>query len=75
MTSLNAVRPYARTLEKISLLTMILGLVFACQPFSQWLFTWSMLVMLIALVAYNIFARIEDEPADVENASTVDRLR
>ena len=51
-------RKRARFLEKLSMVVMLIGLFMACQSFVQALFTYSVLVMLIGLVAYNIFARI-----------------
>ncbi len=67
MMDLTFIKRRARLLERISLTTMITGLLFTCQPFFQVLFTWSVCVMLIGLVGYNVFARIEsvDAPHDI----------
>ncbi len=70
MTKISFVRRHARPLERISLITMIAGLLFTCQPFFQVLFTWSVCVMLIGLVGYNVFARIESAEVPQDMVAT-----
>jgi hypothetical protein len=49
---------YARTLETASMAAMLLGIVFLCQPWSLFLHRYSILTIIVGLVAFNVFARI-----------------
>ena len=37
---------------------MVAGIIFLCQPWVQFLHTWSVLIMLIGLIAFNISVHI-----------------
>jgi hypothetical protein len=43
-----------RRLEPISIWIMVLGIVFLCQPWIAFLHQWSVLVMLIGFVGFNV---------------------
>lgn len=43
-----------RRLEPASIWTMVLGIVFLCQPWVAFLHQWSVLVMLIGFVGFNV---------------------
>jgi len=49
---------YARTLETASMAAMLLGIVFLCQPWSLFLHRYSILTIIVGLVAFNVFSRI-----------------
>jgi len=51
-------RKYARQLETASMAAMLLGIVFLCQPWSEFLHRYSILTIIVGLVAFNIFSRI-----------------
>jgi len=54
---------YARQLESASMALMMLGIVALCQPWVEVLHRYSMLVIIIGLLAFNVFSRITPEPA------------
>jgi hypothetical protein len=56
-------RQHARRLEKTSLALMLIGFLMLCQPISQDLFSYSVLVMLAGLVGFNVFARVQSPAA------------
>jgi hypothetical protein len=58
-------RRHARRLELASMALMLLGIVALCQPWSAFLHSWSVLTIIVGLVAFNVFSRIA-APAPVE---------
>ncbi len=50
-------------LEPASMVVSILGILFLCQPWVAFLHEWSVLVMLIGLISFNVSVHI---PAPVE---------
>ena len=54
---------HARTLETASMAAMLLGIVFLCQPWSEFLHRYSILTIIVVLVAFNVFSRINPPPA------------
>jgi hypothetical protein len=59
---------YARSLETASMAAMLLGIVFLCQPWSLFLHRYSILTIIVGLVAFNVFSRITAPPVDAEPA-------
>jgi hypothetical protein len=55
---------HARRLESASMALMMLGIVALCQPWAEFLHRYSILVIIIGLVAFNVFSRIG--PASAE---------
>ena len=51
-------KTYARKLESFSMVLMLLGIAALCQPWILWLHEYSVLVIIIGLVAFNVFSRI-----------------
>ena len=49
---------HARRLEMTSMAAMLLGIVFLCQPWSEFLHRYSILTIIVGLVAFNVFSRI-----------------
>ena len=43
---------------------MLLGIVFLCQPWSLFLHRYSILTIIVGLVAFNVFSRIRSPGAD-----------
>ena len=54
---------YARQLESASMALMMLGIVALCQPWVELLHRYSILVIIIGLLAFNVFSRIAPAPA------------
>lgn len=54
---------HARSLETASMAAMLLGIVFLCQPWSEFLHRYSILTIIVGLVAFNVFSRISSPPA------------
>ena len=54
---------HARRLEMASMAAMLLGVVFLCQPWSEFLHRYSILTIIVGLVAFNVFSRIASPPA------------
>jgi len=54
---------YARQLETASMVAMLLGIVFLCQPWSEFLHRYSILTIIVGLVAFNVFSRIKPPAA------------
>jgi hypothetical protein len=54
---------YARQLESASMALMMLGIVALCQPWVEVLHRYSMLMIIIGLLAFNVFSRITPPPA------------
>jgi hypothetical protein len=57
----------ARRLEAASMTAMLLGIVFLCQPWSEFLHRYSILTIIIGLVGFNIFSRIPSPAAVAED--------
>ena len=49
---------HARRLEMASMAAMLLGIVFLCQPWSELLHRYSILTIIVGLLAFNVFSRI-----------------
>ena len=47
-----------KVLEPGSMWLMILGIIFLCQPWVLWLHEWSVLVMLIGIIGFNVAVHI-----------------
>jgi hypothetical protein len=58
----------ARRLEAASMAAMLLGIVFLCQPWSEFLHRYSILTIIVGLVAFNVFSRIPSPAAAAEEA-------
>jgi hypothetical protein len=54
---------YARQLESASMALMMLGIVALCQPWVEVLHRYSILLIILGLLAFNVFSRIEPAPA------------
>jgi hypothetical protein len=53
---------YARQLESASMALMMLGIGALCQPWIEVLHRYSILLIIIGLVAFNVFSRIQPAP-------------
>ena len=51
-----------RVLEPGSQWTMIAGFIFLCQPWIEVLHSWSVLIMLIGLIGFNIAVHVPHPP-------------
>ena len=58
----------ARRLEAASMAAMLLGIVFLCQPWSEFLHRYSILTIIAGLVAFNVFSRIPSPAAGADDA-------
>ncbi len=57
--------------EPGSMIVMVLGIVFLCQPWVPFLHQWSVLVMLAGLIAFNVAAHVPPpEPAPTDEDDT-----
>jgi hypothetical protein len=54
---------YAPQLETASMALMLFGIVALCQPWIEVLHRYSILLIIIGLVAFNVFSRITPVPA------------
>ncbi len=54
---------YARQLETASMALMLLGIVALCQPWVELLHRYSILLIILGLLAFNVFSRIKPAPA------------
>lgn len=52
----------ARRLEFASMVIMMLGIVALCQPWFLLLHSYSVLIIIIGLVAFNVFSRMSSKP-------------
>jgi hypothetical protein len=52
----------ARQLEFASMVLMMLGIVALCQPWSLFLHRYSVLMIIVGLIAFNVFSRIKTPP-------------
>ena len=53
---------HARQLEFASMVLMVLGIVALCQPWVEVLHRYSILLIILGLLAFNVFSRIEPAP-------------
>jgi hypothetical protein len=60
-------RRYAPQLEKASMAMMLLGIVALCQPWIDLLHRYSVLMIIIGLVAFNVFSRIQPATAEQDD--------
>ena len=51
-----------KVLEPLAIWTMVAGIVFLCQPWIQVLHAYSVLVILIGLIGFNIAAHVPHPP-------------
>ena len=56
----------ARQFEFASMVLMMLGIVALCQPWVLLLHEYSVLMIIIGLVAFNVFSRMPSPPAAAE---------
>ena len=63
----------ARRLEFASMVLMMLGIVALCQPWSAFLHGYSVLLIILGLVAFNVFSRLKSPAvqAPIEGSSGV----
>ena len=54
---------FARQLESASMALMMFGIVALCQPWVEVLHRYSILLIIIGLLAFNVFSRIAPAPA------------
>ena len=52
---------YARQLESASMALMMFGIVALCQPWVEVLHRYSILLIILGLLAFNVFSRIKAE--------------
>lgn len=62
-------RQFAPQLEKASMALMLLGIVALCQPWVEWLHRYSVLMIIIGIVAFNVFSRFQPLPRDEASAT------
>lgn len=58
---------HAPGLEKLSMALMLLGIVALCQPWIEFLHRWSVLTIIVGLVAFNVFSRIRPPAVEAES--------
>jgi len=54
---------YARQLESASMALMMFGIVALCQPWIEVLHRYSILLIILGLLAFNVFSRVKPEQA------------
>ena len=59
-------KAHARNLEFASMVLMMLGIVALCQPWSAFLHSYSVLMIILGLIAFNVFSRIPLPPQATE---------
>ena len=57
---------YARRLELASMALMLLGIAALCQPWVLFLHRYSVLTIMVGLLAFNVFARLKSPPEAAE---------
>ena len=62
-------KAHARNLEFASMVLMMLGIVALCQPWSAFLHSYSVLMIILGLIAFNVFSRIPSPPQATEGES------
>ena len=55
-----------RFLEPGAMVLMVLGIIFLCQPWVEFLHAWSVLVMLIGLIGFNVAVHIPPPEREVD---------
>lgn len=58
-----SLKAHARQFEFASMVLMLLGIVALCQPWNLFLHRYSVLMIIVGLVAFNVFSRIKSAPA------------
>ena len=53
---------YPRQFEFASMVLMMLGIAALCQPWSLFLHQYSVLMIIVGLVAFNVFSRLASAP-------------
>ncbi|MEP7294650.1 MAG: hypothetical protein ABI702_00565 [Burkholderiales bacterium] len=53
----------ARRFEFLSMVMMMLGIVALCQPWSLILHQYSVLMIIVGLIAFNVFSRVKSPAA------------
>jgi hypothetical protein len=59
-------KAHARRFEFASMVLMMLGIVALCQPWSAFLHRYSVLMIIVGLIAFNVFSRMKSPPAATE---------
>ena len=62
-------KAHARQFEFASMVLMMLGIVALCQPWSAFLHSYSVLMIILGLIAFNVFSRIASPPQATEGES------
>ena len=62
-------KAHARQFEFASMVLMMLGIVALCQPWSAFLHSYSVLMIILGLIAFNVFSRIPSPPQATEGES------
>ncbi|MEQ1771279.1 MAG: hypothetical protein ABL879_15735 [Devosia sp.] len=72
-----------KSVERSAMTFMVLGIVFLCQPWIEFLHVWSVLIMLIGIIGFNVSAHMrpvldearvdEDDTGPVSLTATVQR--
>jgi hypothetical protein len=52
-------RRLAPQFERASMALMLFGILALCQPWIEWLHRYSVLLIILGLVAFNVFSRIQ----------------
>ncbi len=60
---------HARRLEFASMVLMMLGIVALCQPWSLELHSYSVLMIIIGLAAFNVFSRMASPAPETPHAA------
>ncbi len=55
------IKACARQLEFAAMVLMMLGIVALCQPWFAFFHTYSVLMIIVGLVAFNVFSRMKSE--------------
>jgi hypothetical protein len=62
-------RQHARRLEFASMVLMVLGIAALCQPWVEFFHSYSVLMIILGLVAFNVFSRIKSPVDTAERAA------
>jgi hypothetical protein len=57
---------HARKLEFASMVLMLLGIAALCQPWSLFWHRYSVLMIILGLLAFNVFSRLKSPPAGTD---------
>lgn len=58
---------HARQFEFASMVLMLLGIVALCQPWSLIVHQYSVLMIILGLIAFNVFSRMASKPAALDD--------